>query len=181
MVAQSLKCTETESEVFTRRVSARIKEKQRADKELLFRRRVLSDQKDSGGGGRGKSVKHCCKRARADKTANGENENVELEKTHKGFEVAAEPMNRSLEATEAVAACTFEKSDHAKVKETLRLFNKYYLHFVQVSVVTFCSSFRFTLSGSLSIFFFFFFWGAGRGKEVWESGSRKESFQSFKI
>ncbi|KAG6656146.1 histone-lysine N-methyltransferase, H3 lysine-9 specific SUVH4-like isoform X2 [Carya illinoinensis] len=131
MVAQSLKCTETESEVFTRRVSARIKEKQRADKELLFRRRVLSDQKDSGGGGRGKSVKHCCKRARADKTANGENENVELEKTHKGFEVAAEPMNRSLEATEAVAACTFEKSDHAKVKETLRLFNKYYLHFVQ--------------------------------------------------
>ncbi|KAB1201345.1 Histone-lysine N-methyltransferase, H3 lysine-9 specific SUVH4 [Morella rubra] len=144
MVLQSPKCTGTDEADATRRVSARIKDKQKAEKELLVRRRVelLDDHQDvgraggGGVGGSGKRIKHCYKRRRTDENVYQEKANVAVAKTDEGFELAAEQMNPSLETndrvgSETAAATTFEKSDNAKVKETLRLFNKYYLHFVQ--------------------------------------------------
>ncbi|XP_062151731.1 histone-lysine N-methyltransferase, H3 lysine-9 specific SUVH4 isoform X2 [Alnus glutinosa] len=138
MALQSQECvkdsTKFEETELSRRESARIKDKRRAEKELQVRRRVelLNEQPVvAGDGGRRKRIKHCYSRRASVKNGHGE-----VEKISQGFEVGDKPMNRSLEAEnmavgENGAASTFEKSDYAKVKETLRVFNKHYLHFVQ--------------------------------------------------
>ncbi|KAE8021256.1 hypothetical protein FH972_007163 [Carpinus fangiana] len=138
MALQSHRCVEDstkfEAPEFSRRESARIKDKRIAEKELQVRQRVelLNEQPDvAGEGGRRKRIKHCYSRRASVKNAHGE-----VEKISEGFEEADKPMNLSLEAenravTENGTASTFEKSDYAKVKETLRVFNKHYLHFVQ--------------------------------------------------
>ncbi|XP_048433651.1 histone-lysine N-methyltransferase, H3 lysine-9 specific SUVH4 isoform X2 [Pyrus x bretschneideri] len=107
-----------------RRTSSRLKGKEKPQKQLLIRKRValLDEHRDGGeqdGGGDGGSL---CKRANVDggKSSHAKNEagdagsNVGLEGG------ASKPTDSSV-----------EKSDHAKVKETLRLFNKHYLYFVQ--------------------------------------------------
>jgi euchromatic histone-lysine N-methyltransferase len=147
MALQSQECvkdsTKFEETELSRRESARIKDKRRAEKELQVRRRVelLNEHPVvAGDGGRRKRIKHCYSRRASVKNGHGE-----VEKISQGFEVGDKPMNRSLEAEnmavgENGAASTFEKSDYAKVKETLRVFNKHYLHFVQVSLFSFVSA-----------------------------------------
>ncbi|KAB1216307.1 hypothetical protein CJ030_MR4G003053 [Morella rubra] len=112
-MVQSLKCIDTNEVYATSIVSARIKDKQRTMKELLICRRIEL----------------------LDENAYQEKAKEPMAKTDKGFKVAAEQMYPSLEindrvGSESAAATTFEKSENAKVKETLRLFNKYYLYFV---------------------------------------------------
>lgn len=178
MALQSQKCVEDstkfEAPEFSRRESVRIKDKRIAEKELRVRQRVelLNEQPDvSGEGGRRKRIKHCYSRRASVKNAHGE-----VEKISEGFGAGDKPMNLSLEAenravSENGTASTLEKSDYAKVKETLRVFNKHYLHFVQVSLFSFlirlsvCS-----LLIRLSPFLFLIV-HVGRGKTVWQSGS----------
>ena len=152
MVVQSPKCVEESSisngelsvknePEFQKRVSARIKDKQRAEKELLVRRRVelLDDQEDVaaavGGGSSEKRKRNYSKKRCTGENVHEEEEkqaNGEAAKVAEGLEVGkGKPMNRNLEAeSKGVVA---EKSDCAKVKETIRLFNKYYLLLVQVN------------------------------------------------
>lgn len=77
---QSLKCTDTNEAYATRRVSTRMKNNQRAEKELVVRRGVelLDDHQDVGGsrdgvgggeGDGGKRIKRCYKRRRTDENA----------------------------------------------------------------------------------------------------------------
>lgn len=147
MALQSPECvkdsTKIEAPELSRRESARIKDKRIAEKELRVRQRVelLNAQPDVAvEGGRRKRIKHCYSRRASVKNAHGE-----VEKISDGFDVADKPVNRSLEAentavTENGTASIFEKSDYAKVKDTLRVFNKHYLHFVQVSLFSFDSA-----------------------------------------
>lgn len=198
MVVQSPKCVQessisngevslrTDSE-FQKRVSPRLKEKQRVEKELLVRRRVelLDDNEEvvasavAGGGSDEKSSEK--KKKTYKRRCIGGNVNQEEEKNKVNGEVA-----KTAEDSEAgngvVKGVVAEKSDIAKVKETIRLFNKYYLLLVQVCYY-FCP-----LSLSLSLFWVFvflilsfvclnaylFFWigCVGRGKEVQKSRSR---------
>ncbi|KAF3967132.1 hypothetical protein CMV_008844 [Castanea mollissima] len=149
MVVQSPKCVQessisngevslrTDSE-FQKRVSPRLKEKQRVEKELLVRRRVelLDDNEEVvasavGGGGGGSEEKSSEKKKKTYKRrCIGGNVNQEEEKKKVNGEVAktAEDSEAGNGAVKGVVA---EKSDIAKVKETIRLFNKYYLLLVQ--------------------------------------------------
>ncbi|XP_075643386.1 histone-lysine N-methyltransferase, H3 lysine-9 specific SUVH4 isoform X1 [Castanea sativa] len=152
MVVQSPKCVQessisngevslrTDSE-FQKRVSPRLKEKQRVEKELLVRRRVelLDDNEEvvasavggGGGGGGGSEEKSSEKKKKTYKRrCIGGNVNQEEEKKKVNGEVAktAEDSEAGNGAVKGVVA---EKSDIAKVKETIRLFNKYYLLLVQ--------------------------------------------------
>lgn len=146
MVVQSPKCVQessisngevslrTDSE-FQKRVSPRLKEKQRVEKELLVRRRVelLDDNEEVvasavGGGSEEKSSEK--KKKTYKRRCVGGNVNQEEEKRVNG------EVTKSAEDSEAgngaVKGVVAEKSDIAKVKETIRLFNKYYLLLVQV-------------------------------------------------
>ncbi|XP_062105321.1 histone-lysine N-methyltransferase, H3 lysine-9 specific SUVH4 [Humulus lupulus] len=102
----------------TRRHSARIKLRQKVEKEVLVRRRVeLLDGRPEGDGA-------SKKRRLSSSSTNAvvstpEPLVIEENTTINLSESGPTPLN--LEG----------KSDHAKVKETLRLFNKHYLHFVQ--------------------------------------------------
>lgn len=145
MVVQSPKCVQessisngevslrTDSE-FQKRVSPRLKEKQRVEKELLVRRRVelLDDNEEvvasAVGGSEEKSSEK--KKKTYKRRCIGGNVNQEEEKKVNG-EVAKSPED-SEAGNGAVKGVVAEKSDIAKVKETIRLFNKYYLLLVQV-------------------------------------------------
>lgn len=108
-----------------RRVSARIQEKQREEKLRLGKRRVeLPD--DAERGSDAKKKQHNVSRRKKRK----EEDSVNLEDERK---VPVQTTKNESESVNGNAVNLAEKSDHAKVKETLRLFNKHYLHFVQVS------------------------------------------------
>ncbi|KAJ7976300.1 histone-lysine N-methyltransferase, H3 lysine-9 specific SUVH4 [Quillaja saponaria] len=151
MVVQSLECmgsiasgdvgaqVGSEPEV-QRRFSTRIQTKQRAEKELLVRRRVelLDDQEE--GGSKKKSTRN---KRRWNDTNVGENE-VLVEEEQKvlltnesikfdgaGGEKAVKMDFEGRVDSESGTTNLVEKSDFAKVKDTLRLFNKHYLHLVQ--------------------------------------------------
>ncbi|KAI4350432.1 hypothetical protein L6164_004889 [Bauhinia variegata] len=131
---------ESEEPSMQRRTSARIQAKQKVDKELLVRRRVeLLDEQDDGG---------IEKKSRSKRSRSIENV-VKVEAVEEGKGGNTVPKSKSDELTklegnatvkgsveekvdsESGAANLVEKSDTLKVKETLRLFNKHYLHFVQ--------------------------------------------------
>ncbi|KAJ7971785.1 histone-lysine N-methyltransferase, H3 lysine-9 specific SUVH4 [Quillaja saponaria] len=127
-----------------RRVSARIHTKQRAEKELLVRRRVeLLDDPEEGGSKNRTSMRY--KRRRKDANVGDKEVVVEEKQKDKGDWGTDESTKSSgVEGGNAVkmdiekrvdsecgTANLVEKSDSAKVKDTLRLFNKHYLHFVQ--------------------------------------------------
>ncbi|KAL6288330.1 histone-lysine N-methyltransferase, H3 lysine-9 specific SUVH4 [Prunus avium] len=102
-----------------RRASSRLQGKPRPQKELLVRRRVqLLDEHEDGdreGGGLSKRANvYGRRRSHAENEAQGASSNGALEG---GTGKPSDPL--------------VEKSDHVKVKETLRLFNKHYLYFVQ--------------------------------------------------
>ena len=120
-----------------RRTSARIQIKQLAEKELLVRQRVeILDETDSPSKRKKKNGPVRSKRNTKSKDkAVAVPVSNDVTKSKDGG--ASEPMEvcaleKSTAADEGGPANVVEKSDHAKVKETLRLFNKYYLHFVQV-------------------------------------------------
>lgn len=103
-----------------RRASSRLQGKPRPQKELLVRRRVqLLDEHEDGdreGGGLSKRANvYGRRRSHAENEAQEASSNGALEG---GTGKPSDPL--------------VEKSDHVKVKETLRLFNKHYLYFVQV-------------------------------------------------
>lgn len=118
-----------------RRVSTRIA-KQKADKALLVRRRVelLADKGDG-------DEKKTSKRSRRNGKYVGKEEVVKEEKRVDA--VMKSNARTKLEGKSTIAgleekvesgsgaANAVGKSDSAKVKEALRLFNKHYLHFVQ--------------------------------------------------
>lgn len=130
----------------------RIQTKQRAEKELLVRRRVelldKSDEAPAAGkrrnvGGRQRSGGES---ARAEKEAPKVEESAPAAAAEEavggresggGCVELVENAGSEVERKSQVAgggdnvATVGEKSDFAKVKETLRLFNKHYLHFVQ--------------------------------------------------
>lgn len=134
-----------------RRTSARIQIKQLAEKELLVRQRVeLLDEPDSDSKKK-KKTNSQVKRKRntpsvKDEVGEGKGELVEDKAgvvpvsndvtnskdgdANKPMEVCSPEKSRA--GDDVGPANMVEKSDHVKVKETLRLFNKYYLHFVQV-------------------------------------------------
>ncbi|KAI5341486.1 hypothetical protein L3X38_020760 [Prunus dulcis] len=102
-----------------RRASSRLQGKPRPQKELLVRRRVqLLDEHEDGdreGGGLSKRANvYGRRRSHAENEAQEASSNGALEG---GTGKPSDPL--------------VEKSDHVKVKETLRLFNKHYLYFVQ--------------------------------------------------
>lgn len=135
-----------------RRVSARIQEKQREEKQReeklrLVKRRVdlLTDEIIGNNGAavddgdvddEEKSTINAFsksnKRGRRVKDAENveKEEEVEEEKLEKG-KVSVESTSSGAELVDGNVVNFAEKSDHAKVKETLRLFNKYYLQGVQ--------------------------------------------------
>lgn len=120
-----------------RRFSGRIQAtKQRAEKERLVRSRVemLSDQEDGG---------RITKRVRIRSCAQYVDEELVEEKADMvlGSEEEGTNGNKAINGGLNAQICKshpsgepnlVEKSDYAKVKETLRLFNKYYLQCVQV-------------------------------------------------
>lgn len=136
-----------------RRVSARIQEKQREEKQReeklrLVKRRVnlLTDEIIGNNGAAvddgdvddvEKSTINAFSKSnkRGRKVKDAENvereEEVEEEKLEKG-KVSVESTSSGAELVDGNVVNFAEKSDHAKVKETLRLFNKYYLQGVQV-------------------------------------------------
>ncbi|XP_022989602.1 histone-lysine N-methyltransferase, H3 lysine-9 specific SUVH4-like isoform X3 [Cucurbita maxima] len=123
-----------------RRTSARIQIKQLAEKELLVRQRVeLPDETDSPSKRTKKNGPLRSKRNTKSKDKAVEDKAVAVpvsnDVTNSKDGGASEPevcaLEKSTTADEGGLANVVEKSDHAKVKETLRLFNKYYLHFVQ--------------------------------------------------
>ncbi|KAM0954648.1 hypothetical protein ACFX2J_022991 [Malus domestica] len=110
-----------------RRTSSRLRGKEKPQKEILVRKRValLDEHRDGDGdreqdgGGDGGSLS---KRANVDggKSSHAKNEAGDAGSNGCLEGGASKPTDSSA-----------EKSDHAKVKETLRLFNKHYLYFVQ--------------------------------------------------
>ena len=190
MVVQSPKCVQessisngevslrTDSE-FQKRVSPRLKEKQRVEKELLVRRRVelLDDNEEVvasavGGGGGGSEEKSSEKKKKTYKRrCIGGNVNQEEEKKVNGE--VAKSAEDSEAGNGAVKGVVAEKSDIAKVKETIRLFNKYYLLLVQVCYY-FCPLFFFLIFVFCLFKCVCVFWigCVGRGKEVQKSRSR---------
>ncbi|XP_030539455.2 histone-lysine N-methyltransferase, H3 lysine-9 specific SUVH4 [Rhodamnia argentea] len=127
-----------------RRCSARIQTKQRAEKELLVRRRVelldngdgvTSTGKRRNVGGRGKSGGESAgkegpevEESEVEAVGGAEIVGISVEPASAGSGVQRESQ---VAAGGDNVAPMVEKSDFAKVKETLRLFNKHYLHFVQ--------------------------------------------------
>ena len=189
MVVQSPKCVQessisngevslrTDSE-FQKRVSPRLKEKQRVEKELLVRRRVelLDDNEEvvvsAVGGGGGSEEKSSEKKKKTYKRrCVGGNVNQEEEKKVNGE--VAKSAEDSEAGNGAVKGVVAEKSDIAKVKETIRLFNKYYLLLVQVCYY-FCPLFFFLVFVFCLFKCVCVFWigCVGRGKEVQKSRSR---------
>ncbi|GMN57388.1 hypothetical protein TIFTF001_026500 [Ficus carica] len=107
---------------FQRRSSARIQYK----KELLVRRRVeLLDEERENGGAPAK------KRATPSPAvaASGRRSSDNGDKEDKPVNLLPEVETKK--PSDGVTTNLVEKSDHAKIKDTIRLFNKHYLHFVQ--------------------------------------------------
>ncbi|KAL5581470.1 hypothetical protein UlMin_013912 [Ulmus minor] len=126
------KTTTTTTSSSQNRTSSRILDKQRAERELRVRRRVelLDDAGKGDGGGEGKSENGSSKRKFGEE--NGEVEAVEESQDEGlGSEKGDEPNNPGSSGGGSSSANVAEKSDYAKVKETLRLFNKHYLRLVQ--------------------------------------------------
>ena len=128
-----------------RRTSARIQLKQLAEKkELLARQRVeVLDEPESASKRKKTNGQVKSKRNTTPSVAEEVVEDkavavpVSNDVTKSKDGDASEPLElcaseKSRTGDEGGSANIVEKSDHAKVKETLRLFNKYYLHFVQV-------------------------------------------------
>lgn len=132
-----------------RRTSARIQVKQLAEKkkELLVRQRVeLLNEPDSASKRKKTNSRVKSKR---DTVSVEEDKDEVVEDKAVSVPVISNDVSKPKDgdASESVEMCApeksktgdengpanvVEKSDHAKVKETLRLFNKHYLHFVQV-------------------------------------------------
>ncbi|KAF5735865.1 histone-lysine N-methyltransferase H3 lysine-9 specific SUVH4 isoform X3 [Tripterygium wilfordii] len=114
-----------------RRLSLRIQEKHRAEKELLVRRRVelLGDEDLHEVSG---STKSTITYSRKKSNRGNAREEALDEKIIVGeaFRKDQSPVKSEV-LSESKVASVPEKSAHATVKETLRLFNKHYLHFVQ--------------------------------------------------
>ncbi|PON50484.1 histone H3-K9 methyltransferase [Trema orientale] len=107
-----------------RRTSARI-----ADKELLVRRRVQLLDEDGGATTKKRAPSSNTRTSASSENAN--NNNNHQQEQHSLTQI---PINLGVAeetSTKPSATTLVAKSDHAKVKETLRLFNKHYLHFVQ--------------------------------------------------
>lgn len=115
-----------------RRTSDRIKNKQREEKEQLVKKRVqiLDGQEDKGN-----------PRKRPNVNATGEElEEKKKEKEKEEAAMAEKMVKQALGSTEVQKEVTLgdaggvvpEKSATVKVKDTLRLFNKFYLQLVQV-------------------------------------------------
>ncbi|XP_017975084.1 PREDICTED: histone-lysine N-methyltransferase, H3 lysine-9 specific SUVH4 isoform X2 [Theobroma cacao] len=119
-----------------RRASARLlAAKERAEKALSIKRGVeVLDPEEDGGRSRKKanveSEKLNLKDAQNGSPKLPETEPKINEKVAKMVERAAK-IAEGLDTTNANAPNVVEKSAHIKVKETIRLFNKHYLHFVQ--------------------------------------------------
>ncbi|OMO99299.1 hypothetical protein COLO4_13375 [Corchorus olitorius] len=125
-----------------RRASARLQAaaKQKAEKALLSKRRVEFPEKD-GGGGRIRKKPHVeNEMVKPADTENGTQQLLEVstertdpkvsERVAKMVERAAK-IAEGLDGINANAPNLVEKSAHIQVKETLRFFNKHYLHFIQ--------------------------------------------------
>ncbi|WRX21711.1 SET domain - like 10 [Theobroma cacao] len=119
-----------------RRASARLlAAKERAEKALSIKRGVeVLDPEEDGGRSRKKAnverEKLNLKDAQNGSPKLPETEPKINEKVAKMVERAAK-IAEGLDTTNANAPNVVEKSAHIKVKETIRLFNKHYLHFVQ--------------------------------------------------
>ena len=138
-----------------RRTSDRIKSRQREEKEQLVKKRVqiLDGQEDKGN-----------PRKRPNVNATEEEEEEEKEKE---VAMAERMVNQVLGSTEVQKEVTLddaggvvpEKSATVKVKDTLRLFNKFYLQLVQVyfslETLFFSSSPTSVLLFTVLLFFFF--------------------------
>jgi euchromatic histone-lysine N-methyltransferase len=117
------KTEETETQ---RRTSDRIKSKQREEKERLVRKRVqiLDEQEEKG---------NLRKRPNANVTEEEEEEVVMAEKLLNQVLGSTEKQKEvTLSDAGGVGNVVTEKSATVKVKDTLRLFNKFYLQLVQV-------------------------------------------------
>ncbi|XP_015893914.3 histone-lysine N-methyltransferase, H3 lysine-9 specific SUVH4 isoform X1 [Ziziphus jujuba] len=116
-----------------RRFSARIKAKERVEKELLVRRRVEllgADHEEENGG---RIRKRAGIRNSSSSAGNRDKQQL-VEPKILGLEKEKEMPEQNKPRTNATSEgqqISKPKSDHAKVKETLRLFNKYYLQCVQ--------------------------------------------------
>lgn len=110
-----------------RRSSARIQALQKAEKELLARQKaevVVVEEKDN--------CENAVRAKKRNRNSGGE-ESVAVEE-----EVVSKKRKGKVEEVngkqENAGGGLGEKSDLLKVKETIRLFNKYYLHLVQVGM-----------------------------------------------
>ena len=136
---------ETNESPMQRRRSCRIQVKLKEEKELLVRRRVeLLDDPDEAG--HGKKTGKGGKRSRKDETVANEEMVAKKQRVNEVLKSEESPRAKVgliskiavLEErvdSENGGSSLVEKSDSLKVKETLRLFNKHYLHFVQVSSI----------------------------------------------
>lgn len=127
---KTLKSSSPSTTSFPRRSSARIQDK----KELLVRRRVelLAEDEDKNGGAAKKrttapAVASSNRRRSFSGSDNGGMEEKPMDLVPEAESKKPIPGVSGPSATNLVG-----KSDHAKIKDTLRLFNKHYLHFVQV-------------------------------------------------
>lgn len=120
-----------------RRTSARVQSKQKVDKELLVRRRVelLDDREDASDRKKTKRCKRSCndKNVGKEEVVGGQRRVNKLEES-----TLLDDKSTNVGSVEVVDSGNgtgnfVDKSDFVKVKETIRLFNKHYLHFVQVS------------------------------------------------
>lgn len=126
---KTLKSSSPSTTSFPRRSSARIQDK----KELLVRRRVelLAEDEDKNGGAAKKrttapAVASSNRRRSFSGSDNGGMEEKPMDLVPEAESKKPIPGVSGPSATNLVG-----KSDHAKIKDTLRLFNKHYLHFVQ--------------------------------------------------
>lgn len=114
-----------------RRRSSRVQAKQKLDKEHLVRRRVeLLDDADEG-----KKSKRCKRSGNHESVGKeevvGEQLRVKNPSTLLDDKLTIVRSEGATDCANGVGNLV-DKSDFVKVKETLRLFNKHYLHFVQV-------------------------------------------------
>ncbi|OMO72415.1 hypothetical protein COLO4_27624 [Corchorus olitorius] len=118
---------EEKNVVGQRRVSSRLQAKQKADKELLVKKRVeLLDLDEDGARSKKKVVNGDFREKRKLNDDQTGTQNLPETTELKMVEMAAK-----IDALKSIPSNIVAKSAHIKVKETIRLFNKHYLHFVQ--------------------------------------------------
>ncbi|KAJ8773101.1 hypothetical protein K2173_028278 [Erythroxylum novogranatense] len=120
-----------------RRVSARIQAREKTENELLMKRKVEllhdhgqeeEEQEKETEGNRCKKGNACTRRKLGDGQVSKE---VAVDKRESLKSNHVVKLQEEAVKARSSSGSVCDKSAHAKVKETLRLFNKYYLHFVQ--------------------------------------------------